>query len=135
MYKVTHWNTWQCMMLADRLKGLIERPRLRADGTRPVKAGPECKYDYLHCLFFCLEWLNDGNFHRSREARAGRGKSSLQEDVIHVLMAIVEGLDDQLVWPDKTHRRELSNVFLEFVADVLELQMSRSTKSLNSRIP
>jgi hypothetical protein len=66
MYKVTHLNTWQFMMLADRLKGLIERPRLRADGTRPVKAGPECKHDYLHCLFFCLEWLNDGNFHRSR---------------------------------------------------------------------
>jgi hypothetical protein len=63
------------------------------------------------------------------EARAGWGKSSLQEDVIHVLMTIVEGLDDQLIWPDKTCTRELSNVFLGIccgcigIADVKEYQV------------
>jgi hypothetical protein len=67
-----------------------------------------------YTVFFLLEWLNDGNLHRSREARASRGKSSLKEDVIHVIMAIMEGLDDQLVWSDKNHRRELSNVFPGF---------------------
>jgi hypothetical protein len=127
------------MMLADRLKDLIERPRLRADGTRPVKAGPECKHDYLHRLFFCLEWLNDGNFHRSREARAGWGNSTLQDDVIHVLMVIVEGLDDQLVWPDKIRRRELSNVFPGIfrgcigIADVKEYQVIKLKDPIKER--
>jgi hypothetical protein len=57
------------MKLADRLKEMIERSWLRADGRRPIKTG-QVKHDYLHHLFFCLEWLNDG---------------------------IVEGLDDELV--------------------------------------
>jgi hypothetical protein len=39
------------------------------------------------------------------------GKSSLQEDLTHVLIAIVEGLDDQIQWPDRNRRRELTNVF------------------------
>ena len=98
------------MMLADRLKDLIERPRLRADGTRPVKNGPDVKHDYLLCLFFCLEWLNDGNFHRVKRLKLV-GVNLPCEDLIHVLMVIVEGLDDQLEWPDKNHRMELSNVF------------------------
>jgi hypothetical protein len=64
--------------------------------------------------FFCLRWLNDGNFHRSREAEAGWGKSSLQEDLVHVLIAIVEGLEDEFQWPDENHRRELANIFPGF---------------------
>jgi hypothetical protein len=54
MYKVIHLHTWQFMVLADRLKDLIERPRVRSDGTRPVKAGPEVKHDYSHHLFRVL---------------------------------------------------------------------------------
>jgi hypothetical protein len=124
MHKVTHLHEWQFFLLADRLKDLILRPRLRDDGTRP-------KHDHFHRLFFCLRWLNDGNFHRSREAEAGWGKSSLQEDLVHVLIAIVEGLDDQIQWPDENHRRELANVFPGIfhgcigVGDVKEYQIEK----------
>jgi hypothetical protein len=127
------------MMLGDRLKDLIERPRLQADGTRPDKNGPDVKHDYLHHLFFCLEWLNDGIFHRSREARAGWGKSSLQEDLIHFLMAIVEGLDNQLQWPDENRRMELSNIFPGIfrgcigMADVKEFQVVKSKDPIKER--
>ena len=89
--KITHLHAWQFFILADRVKHLIERPRLRRDGSRPIKAGPACKHDHFHRLFFTLKWLNDGQYFRSKEADVGWGKSSLQEDNVHVLMAIIEG--------------------------------------------
>ena len=101
-------------LLADRLKDLILRPRLRDDGTRPLLTFKKPKHDHFNRLYFCLRWLNDGNFHRSREAEADWGKSSLQEDLVHVLTAIVKGLDDQIQWPDESHRWELVNVFQGF---------------------
>jgi hypothetical protein len=58
-------------------------------------------------LFFVLRWLNDGLFYRSREVDTGYAKSSVQEDLVHVLLAIVEGLDE----PDENRRRELAEVF------------------------
>jgi hypothetical protein len=67
--------------------------------------------DYKHRLFYCLCWLNDGNFHKTREAEAGRGKSSLQKDIVHVLIAIVEGLENQVQWPDADCRQELKKLF------------------------
>jgi hypothetical protein len=39
MYKTTDLHIMHFMMLAERLKELIESPRLRADGARPVKTG------------------------------------------------------------------------------------------------
>ena len=36
MKDVTHLHGWQFFLLGDRLKDLIERPRLRPDGTRPL---------------------------------------------------------------------------------------------------
>jgi hypothetical protein len=97
------------------------------------------RHDYLHRLFFCLEWLNDGNHHRTRESRAGWGKSSLHEDKIHVLLAIVEGLDDQLQWPDHICRAELANVFPGIfsgcidIADVKEYQVVKYKDSVKER--
>jgi hypothetical protein len=60
-----------------------------------VWVGPVPKHDYYHCLFFMLKWLNDGNFHQTREAECSWSKSSLHH-LEHVLHAIVEGLDDEL---------------------------------------
>jgi hypothetical protein len=40
--------------------------------------------------------LNDDLFYQSQETETGWCKSPLQEDLVHVLMAIVEGLDDHL---------------------------------------
>jgi hypothetical protein len=56
MHKLTHLHAWQFFLLDERLCPLIEEPR---DGK--LKQGPFCKHDYLHHMFFCLKWLNDGN--------------------------------------------------------------------------
>ena len=131
MHKVTHLHEWQFFLLADRLKDLILRPRLRDDGTRPLRTFKKPKHDHFHRLFFCLRWLNDGNFHRSREAEADWGKSSLQEDLVHVLTAIVEGLEQEIQWPDENRRRELANIFPGIfrgcigVGDVKEYQIEK----------
>jgi hypothetical protein len=52
-----------------------------------------------------LEWLNDGNFHRTRET------ASLQSDLEPLFHAIVEGLHDEMQWPGVDHRAELANVY------------------------
>jgi hypothetical protein len=41
----------------------------------------------------------------------GWGKSSVHRDTCHVLQAIVEGLDDELQWPDENHCRELAKTY------------------------
>jgi hypothetical protein len=120
--KITHLHSWQFFYLADCLKDLILRPR---DNNQSVKVGPAVKHDHHHQLFFALKWLNDGNFHRTREAEFRWSKMSLQHDLEHVLHAIVEGLDDEfsglvliigLSWP---------MYILEFFTVVLELEMWR----------
>lgn len=108
MRKMTHLHPWQFFVLADHLKDLIERPRTNHES---VKVGPTPKHDHYHRLFFALKWLNDGNFHRTREADFGWSKTSLQWDLEHVLHAIVEGLDDELKWPNEQRRQELANVY------------------------
>jgi hypothetical protein len=35
----------------------------------------------------------------------------VQEDLVHVLTAIVEGLDDHLQWPNANRRKEFANTF------------------------
>jgi hypothetical protein len=76
--------------------------------------------------------LNDGNFHRTREVESGWGKSSMHLDLVHVLTAIIEGLDDQIQWPDENRRRELGIVFPGFfrgcigIGDVKEYQIEKS---------
>jgi hypothetical protein len=65
-------------------------------------------------IIFCSSWLQDGKFHRSREAEDGWNKSSLQEDLAHVLTTIVEGLDDQIQWLMITIGWSRPILFLEF---------------------
>ncbi len=99
-------------MLADHLEQLILHPQFSADGTRPNgQAKKKYKFDHYHHLYFCLKWLKNGNFYKTREADTGWGKSTLQEDTVHVLRAIVEGLDNELQWPDAARRQEIANVF------------------------
>jgi hypothetical protein len=104
MKSVTHLHGWQFFDLAARLQPLIDRPKLRKDGTRPVvNLRKKTKADHYHRLYYCLKWLNDGNFFRTREAETGLDKSTIHEDTVHVLEALVEGLDDQLQWPDSPY--------------------------------
>jgi hypothetical protein len=52
------------------------------------------------CIFLTLK------FYRIREADMGNGKSSIYEDIIQVHQAFVEGLEDELQWPDAEKRQE-----------------------------
>jgi len=108
MHHSTHLHPSQFFLLAERLKDLILWPRMREDGRRPIRRGHSIHHNHFHRLFFCLKWLNDGVFYRTRETEVGWGKSSLQEDCEHVLIAIVEGLEDELVWPDEAERAQLA---------------------------
>ena len=130
MLNVTHLHSWQFFQLAHCLKDYILRPRARRDGTIPNnRSHKRHKFDHYHRLYFCLKWLNDGNFYRTRETETGWGKSSLQEDTVHVLKAIVDGLDDEIKWPDAERRQELAHVYQGIfkgcvgIADVKEFQV------------
>jgi len=139
MKKLTHLHEWQFFALAEILKDLILRPRQRSDGNRPVIHRRPPKFDHYHRLYFCLRWLNDGLFYRSREAETGWSKSSVQEDLVHVLTAIVEGLDGHLQWPDVDRRQELSRVFPGIlrgcigIGDVKEFQIEKPKDPIKER--
>jgi len=139
MKSVTHLHEWQFFALAEKLKDLILHPRLRPDGTRPKVRCKPLKFDIYHRLFFVLRWLNDGMYYRSRETDTGYAKSSVHEDLVHVLHAIVEGLDAHLSWPDENHRRELALVFPGIlngcigVGDVKEYEIEKPKDSIKEK--
>ena len=62
-------------------------------------------------MLFVLQGLYDGLYYSSREADTGYAKSSVHEDLVHVLHVIVEGLDEHLSWLDENPRCELAAVF------------------------
>ncbi len=53
----------------------------------------------------------------------------MQEDLVHVLVAIIEGLDEHMQWPNEQHREGLANQFTGIfhgcigIADVKEYQV------------
>jgi len=109
MKSVTHLHGWQFFDLAARLQPLNDRPKLQKDGMHPlVNLRKKTKADHYHRLYYCLKWLNNGNFFRTREAETGLGKSTIHEDTVHVLEVIVEGLDDKLQWPDAEKETRVS---------------------------
>jgi hypothetical protein len=108
MHNSTHLHPGQFFLLAEHLKDLILWPWLRADCSGQNRLSHSVQHDHYHRLFFCLKWLNDGMFYRTRETEVGWGKSSLQEDCEHVLIAIIEGLEDELKWPNEEERAQLT---------------------------
>ena len=139
MKKLTHLHEWQFFALAEKLEPLIIHARQREDGSRPEVRRRPLKFDHFHRLYFCLRWLNDGFFHRSREVETGWCKSSVQEDLVHVLTAIVEGLDDHLTWPDADRRQEFARTFPGIlrgcigVGDVKEFEIEKPKDSMKER--
>jgi hypothetical protein len=55
-----------------------------------------------------VEWRSS---YKSREADTGYAKFFIQEDLEHVLHAIIEVLDEHLPWPDENSRHELATVY------------------------
>jgi hypothetical protein len=119
---------------------LITHAKLQKDSTYPlVNLHKKTKADNYHCLYYCLKWLNDGNFFRTREAETGLGKSTIHDDTVHILEADVEGLDDQLQRPDMEKRQELASVFPGIfhgcvgVANVKEYQVVKFLDPIKER--
>jgi hypothetical protein len=139
MHHSTHLHPGQFFLLAEHLKDLILDPQMRADGTRTIRHGRSIYHDHYHRLFFCLKWLNDGVFYKTREAEVGWGKSSLQEDCEHVLIVIVEGLEDELKCLDEGERARLAvayeGIFREWVGirDVKEFQIKKNKNCVKER--
>jgi hypothetical protein len=66
MKVVTHLHRWQFFLLANHPRDLIECPRLPPDGTCPANnIHSKCKLEHFYHLYYCLKWLNDGNFYRT----------------------------------------------------------------------
>ncbi len=69
----------------------------------------------------------------------GWGKSSLQEDYEHVLIAIVEGLKDELKWPDEGERAQLAVAYEGIfcgcigIRDVKEFQIKKYKDCVKER--
>jgi hypothetical protein len=40
--------------------------------------------------FSVFEWLNEGAFHRTRDSHADWSKSSMQEDLVNILVAMID---------------------------------------------
>lgn len=103
-------------ILADRLKNRIEEPRdtswrrIRKRNDNPEPGNKrECKYDYLHRLYFTLYWLINVAQGRRAQLHAGWAKSSAKEDLPHILAAIIAELDWTIMWPDAKELEELPN--------------------------
>jgi hypothetical protein len=83
--------------------------------------------------------LNYGLFYRSKEADTGYAKSSVHEDLLHVLQAIIEGLDEQLTSPDENCRRELAAVYTGILrgcigaGDVKEYKIKKPKDSVKEK--
>lgn len=140
----TNLYSWELLELADLLKDKIEEPRntiWRKKRKRNNYKDPErskkraCNHDYIHRTFFCLEWLANGCEFKKTEFYSGWSKSSLNEDIPHVLRAIVDELDDEIKWPDADERaglaRESPGIFEKCVGicDIMEHPIVKSKDS------
>ena len=84
---------WEFVALADR----IESNRVTKYRRNPVTGRRrKCKVDYMHRLLYVLQWLNEGRDLKKMRCQSGWSKSSLAEDIPHVLRAIIAGLDNEI---------------------------------------
>ena len=111
----TNFYGWEFFALTEHLKPLIERRRetpwrkYREDATeRNSERKKQCKYSAAERLYFALDWLANGTEFRQEEFYYKYAKSSLHEDLPHVLKAIIDGLDDFLRWPTAQERLVLA---------------------------
>ena len=79
---------WEFLALADHLRPLIERNRITKH-RKNAAAGRvrRCKHDYLHRLYFTLQWLSDGREYKKMEFESGWSKSAIQEDIQWVALS------------------------------------------------
>ena len=143
---LTNLYGWELLQLADHLKDKIEanretywrQNRRRRRKTNRYRKG-KCKHDYVHRLFYCLDWLANGGTMMQFEFKSGWSKSSMNEDIPHILLCIIEGLDDEIKWPDTEERTMLANlnnlVFKNCIgiADIMESPIFKSQNSTHEK--
>lgn len=95
---------WEFFALHNQLLASIDSPR---DPTATHER--MCKHDSYHRLYNCLEWLHSANSCRAREYTLGWAKSSCNEDIPHVLKAVISHLGNQIEWPDVATRALWAN--------------------------
>jgi hypothetical protein len=67
------------------------------------------------------------------------GKSFIHHDTCHILQAILEGLNDELQWPDVNQQRELANTYNGIfqgcigISDVKEFEVEKPADHVMER--
>lgn len=102
----TSFCVWEFVFLADYLKSYINTSR----NNSQHKSSCNIKRDHYHRLYYTLFWLCTNAEYRQMEFYFGWSKHVLQLDIIHVLLAIINGLDNFIVWPNAQERLTLSTV-------------------------
>jgi len=95
---------WEFFEISNHLEPFISKPRT-VDSVKKRR----CKHDINHRLFFTLEWLHCGIEMRKQEFQSGWSKTSLNEDIPHVLKAISSGLNGYISWPNTQVREVWAN--------------------------
>ena len=105
----------ELLSLANILRPRMEQPRLNRSlaRTNDCEHGMcrsrlrSCKVTCEERLFYAIRWLHFSDTFRSMEFDAGWAKSSIAEDIPHVLQAIVHEIE----WPTAAERRILGQTF------------------------
>ncbi len=126
----THLHDWQFFALAEKVEPLLLWPRWREDGTR-LKIHHQPPKFVLSSFVFLSSMAKWWTFYHIQEAEKGWCKSSVQEDLVHVLTTIVDDLDYHLCWPDN----KSWCMFNQNLNGVLELVMWKNFRLRNQRIP
>ena len=109
----TSMEGWEFFRLAEHLKPHIEVSR----SDRRKSVGNRIKYDFYHRLYFVLHWLVTGLEYKQIEAFYGWSKSAVQLELVHMLQAIIHGLDSFLKWPDAAERAIMASQYTGLFKD------------------
>ena len=83
--------------------------------------------------------LSDDREFKKMEFDTGWSKSSIAEDIPHILLAIIEGLDDEVQWLNDEQRHALATQFDGIfsncigIIDVWECQINKSKNKLKEK--
>ena len=104
---LTSLDGFEFISLADYLKPFIEKSR--NDHSKPM--GNKMKFDHYNRLYFVLFWLATGLEYRQMEFFFGWSKTSIQKEIKHILLAIIEGLDHFMQWPNENERAAMASTY------------------------
>lgn len=130
-----HMNGFEFFTLAEICQPFICRSR--NNYNNPI--GKKIKFDHYHRLYFVLKWLVTGDELLMQQFYHGWSKSVIQLDIIHVLKAIIEALDNYIEWPNAEERQHLSSIHpglfrnIVGIADVTEHRIQKPKNRILER--